>query len=455
VYTYAQDIHGELNSLITDATTPFVRADAHAPVTESAVCGLYNIKKAPYYRHAAHELNISIQKTGASLAQELRREQTQYGDASTTSQVIEAHTRMFPLLLTSLHVLESDFGICLDDVQIQTELTPTDFSASLLVPDLGRAVFLDVANASLHCHVVDVDEAIVMGLSYEELRTMKMTERAEHLEASPKMGCAITSHVSADQLRDYFEFPFVDRLPSPFISPPRSRDHVPELDHAKLPYVVFAHTVQTTWESLEPRPSSIQEWYHQLGTDRPATWPSNPQKYYSQKGGGKSGWVSWPALIGKEKPQIVPYAAFKKAVTEAWKKAGRPRDIQAWYATIGPDARMHGWPGNPENYYKAHPDTDGAKWQSWREMVGEEKRAPQLPYTAFKEAVTKAWIAAGRPRPINQWYQSIDPRPQGWDSNPQQVYKVGHKRYKPELGGAWSSWHELVGETDGRLVGKN
>lgn len=354
---------------------------------------------------------------------------------------------VLPYLLMLNHVLGHDFDIEHDE-QSFVYIHAPEQSLWVTIPELERVIVFANDSTHVHLHILNTYELAHIGFTLNELQRMPALERAEYIRTSPEIGSIVDSALTTESLRTSLAEAHIQKMPERF--PKRLRNApINELSRRRAPYRLFEEEVALAWSSLEPKPSSIQEWYHGLGEKRPAQWPSNPQKYYSPRGRGRNGWVSWPALVGSDVPEPLSFETLRERVRTAWIAAGKPTNVQKWYMDVAPSYRSEGWPGNPENYYKS--ELRKSVWQSWKHLVGEQTRATQLPFATFKSEVAKKWIEAGSPYPIDRWYRSLNPRPQGWDSNPQQVYKSGHARYKKELNGDWNGWSDLVGVPDGRI----
>ncbi len=354
---------------------------------------------------------------------------------------------VLPYLITLSHILERDFDITVGELSIGYSSKPQQ-TLSCTIPELNRMVIYSIDAEHLHSHIIDIHALAVLGLTTHDLLSMPAGERDEYIRTSPTIGEIIETKTHTVNLRKAFHHDFVDRMPERFEKAVH-RASIQELDAQRAPYTQFSEEVAYAWLRVRPQPTSVQDWYHSLGNTRPPHWPSNPQKYYSPRGKGREGWISWPALVGTDMPEPLSYKELQNAVTAAWSLAGKPKNIQEWYFSIAPSKRNDGWPGNPENFYKSQ--YRNKVWQSWRHLVGEQQRAPQLPYADFVHAVRERWTTDGKPYPIDRWYRSLAPRPRGWDSNPQQVYKKNHPRYKSELNGDWQGWSHLVGVPDGRI----
>lgn len=357
---------------------------------------------------------------------------------------------VLPYLVTLSHILERDFDIPTEELSFGYTASPEQ-TLWCRVPELNRILIYALDTSHMHAHILDLDALSIVGLTQKDMLSMPARERDEYVRTSPTIGRIIDTDTHIEALRSGLHQNFSDYMPVRS-EPKIPRASVQELDSRRAPYEQFSEEVAFMFSNLEPMPQSIQDWYHSLKESRPSHWPSNPQKYYSPRGRGRSGWVSWPALVGSDVPEPLPYSELQEAVTRVWTTAGKPKNIQEWYFSIASQYRSKGWPGNPENFYKAA--QRGKVWQSWRRLVGEQNRAGQLPYSDFKNAVRLRWIADGEQYPIDRWYRSLNPRPRGWDSNPQQVYKKNHPRYKEELGGDWQGWSDLVGVPDGRTQTK-
>lgn len=367
-------------------------------------------------------------------------------DEQLTESRLQFDRVVLPYLLMLNHVLSHDFDIEHSEQSFFYTDTPEQ-SLWCTIPELERVIVFSSDGARMHTQVLETYALAAIGFTLHELQSMPAHERAEYIRTSPEIGAIVDSAGSIDSLRKALTEHYIQKMPDRF---PKRVAHasVHELSRRRAPYRLFEEEVTLAWSKLEPKPSSIQEWYHGLGDTRPPQWPSNPQKYYSPRGRGREGWISWPALVGSDVPEPLSFETLREKVRAAWIAAGKPSNIQKWYMDIAPSYRTEGWPGNPENYYKS--ELRKHVWQSWKHLIGEQTRATQLPFTTFKSQVTQKWIEAGSPYPIDRWYRALTPRPQGWDSNPQQVYKAGHARFKEELGGEWKGWSDLVGVADGR-----
>jgi hypothetical protein len=184
-----------------------------------------------------------------------------------------------------------------------------------------------------------------------------------------------------------------------------------------LDFANFVSEVRVAYAEAE-NPKQTYKWYQEERLDHPQ-WPSAPEKFYKD-----NGWQSYPELIGREKIVFLGFANFVSEVRVAYKQAGSPVSVIAWYREVYKKHR--GWPAYPNESYQ---DTG---WEGFPELVGREK--VEFPnFTNFVSEVRVAYKQAGSPVSVTAWYREVYKKHRGWPAAPEQTYsQKGWKSY-PEL----------------------
>lgn len=105
--------------------------------------------------------------------------------------------------------------------------------------------------------------------------------------------------------------------------------------------------------------SDVRKWYRSQYKKHQG-WPSAPNVAYE-----KTGWKSFPELVGNEKMVPLIFTDFKTAVRAAYKGAGFPKSLKGWYQS---EYKKHkGWPSHPDEIYI------DVGWKGYSELVGKVK----------------------------------------------------------------------------------
>ena len=196
-----------------------------------------------------------------------------------------------------------------------------------------------------------------------------------------------------------------------------------ELVQKLLPFTAFQVEVKSAYEKAES-PVNIGKWYVSERFKHP-NWPSTPHEKYKN-----SGWVGFPALVGKETVEFLPFTAFQVEVKSAYEKAESPVNIINWYKKELPE--HSNWPSTPHSKYQ------DLGWVSYPDLVKKET-VEFLPFTAFQVEVKSAYEKAESPVNIGKWYLGEKSKHPNWPVAPDQKYRNS----------GWVGFPELVGKKNG------
>ncbi len=334
--------------------------------------------------------------------------------------------RLFNRVLTLAYILEHDFDITLADTEYLAGSTTDSMMRQepyvrVSVPELNRVVYVcdEEGNAS---YIFDTEVLEQVGVSIEHLDSSTKNQRNAFIRTTPTAGRRIIQSPEwRSVIKDALETPFVEQETTDQPQKKRTTSEFQKRERGpKLDLGTFLTEVREAYEEAGS-PNDLKTWY---GTEYPKhrSWPSNPHRTYANQG-----WVSWPAMVGKEVVELLPLGTFLTEVREAYEEVGSPHGVQGWYKTEYPN--HPGWPAAPDAAYKQK------GWVSWPAMVGKEV-VELLPLGTFLTEVREAYKDAGSPANIQQWYKNEYPKHRNWPSNP-------HRTYANQ---GWVSWPAMVGK---------
>lgn len=327
-----------------------------------------------------------------------------------------------PRLLTLMYLLESDFDIKKEDVQIlEGEVTPHMMRETpyirVEIPDLQRVVYIceEEENAS---YIFDSQKLQELGIRFEELDIDDKGEKNALIVNHPGVGVRVT------QTRQW------RRKMSQFLSAPISEQAGTSADIRtsefleKKEWLLFEE-FQREVQSAYPGKGTAFGWYM---TERKnhTHWPSNPNDTYKGKG-----WQGWSHLVGREniykKKEALPFSDFQTEVRRLYPGTG---SVGIWY---GKEKKNHrNWPSYPEIEYK------GKGWIGWAELVGRQSHLKKE-FLSFDELQKEVEALYDRSTNIGDWYRAEKKKHPKWPSDPAGKYKDR----------GWTSWKNLINSEQG------
>ena len=324
-------------------------------------------------------------------------------------------------LVTLAYILERDFDLTTTDVKYTKGITTDSMLRKepyvrVEVPSLERLVYVcdEEGNAS---YVFDSTVLEALGTTKEDVDVMSKNTRNAFLRLTPSAGKRVVQspewrQVMSKALSESFDQD--EQLVTTETIKPISEF----AEKMKLSYEEFLVEVREEYE-LAGRPSGVSVWYKAVYKNHPG-WPAAPEQKYN-----KSGWKSYPVMVGNEVVEFLEYKEFSEQVQNQYETAGRPSNVFDWYKEIFKD--HPGWPASPEQKYKIFGIT------GYSAMVGKEEL---LEYQKFIDEVKKEYEAAGRPDGVSVWYKNNYKKHPRWPASPDQKYiDSGWEGYLAMVGG--------------------
>jgi hypothetical protein len=340
---------------------------------------------------------------------------------------------LFPRLLTLVYILETDFEINQNNIQI-TEGKVTDQMMRkepyfrVEIPELNRAVYIcnEEGNAS---YVFDTERLKSLRIPLNDLDIDDKGDKNSLIAMHPGTGARI---IQTKKWRRNISKLLSEKIPEQKFA---TQDTIEKFEKEGgencsefignefvsskdkwLPFDKFQEEVRAIYVESQ----NVERWYRQERQNH-RHWPGNPYDAYKNKG-----WVGFPELVGKEnylKKERPAFDRFKEEVMAVYEGQS---DVNEWYKT---ERNKHPhWPRNPSQFY------EGKGWVGWPELVDVENRLKKwLPFSQFKDEVMRVYSGQSN---VQDWYTEEQKKHRGWPTNPQSIYM------KKE----WSGFSELVGK---------
>ncbi|MDP3989252.1 MAG: hypothetical protein Q8P93_03395 [bacterium] len=337
-------------------------------------------------------------------------------------------------LLTLLYILESDFDLNPEDVELTRGSVTPDMVrrepyVRVCIPELHRVVYVcdEEGNAS---YIFDTEKLDELGFTLEEI-DLDDKESKDYLIAQTN-GLGKKLKQSQDwraRISNYMDNPLSNsKHDDESNDGSLYRPATPELRRKRKvwpSYEDFQIAVQAKYnESGQPNP--IKEWYNSIREEMGWTEYSSIRRVYSEN------WNGISTLVGKEEKIPWPsYEDFQIAVQAKYNQCGQPFKIREWYDSIREEM---GWPSY-NSIRRIYPEN----WQGLSLLVGIESMSRFLPFNELRNEVRLAYNNAGRPENTTTWYRKEFKKHKGWHSSPYRF--IGYKDN-------WKGWSHLVGKEE-------
>ncbi len=271
--------------------------------------------------------------------------------------------RLFNRVLTLAYILEHDFDVKLADTEYLAGSTTDSMMRQepyvrVTVPELNRVVYVcdEEGNAS---YIFDTEGLEHVGVSIEHLDNSTKNQRNAFIRTTPTVGRRIIQSPEwRSVMKDALATPFGEQETTDETQEKQDVSEFKKPERGPKPdFETFTTQVREAYQKAGS-PDGVRKWYNTEYANHPG-WPAHPEKTYKEQG-----WISWPAMVGKEVVEILPFETFIAEVRNAYIAAGSPDGVKKWYNT---EYTNHpGWPAAPHRTYKEQ------GWVSYPAMVGKQ-----------------------------------------------------------------------------------